>query len=187
MDGGRRPLRAVDVENDLQLDEDSTSKKIQMNNSVFCFYVLLCDRYACGHQRVSGQVTMRVAAVMAASPLRLFSILALTVLVVPVSSAEDHEWHFNPGRAKINLFCNFMFQLSFFFSKELSRGCLLLKHTNLSPSSSPLGQKKQQHSSLCGDILRTSSDQEGLLSISHQQAIPCPLRPSASQSCVIRE
>lgn len=62
--------------------------------------MFLDDRYACGHQRVSGQVTMCGAAVMAASTLRLSSILALTVLVVPVSPAEDHEWHFDPGRVK---------------------------------------------------------------------------------------
>lgn len=58
----------------------------------------LCDRYACGHRCVSGQVTRCVAAVMALPALRLFPVTVLTVLVALVSSSEDHEWHFNPGR-----------------------------------------------------------------------------------------
>lgn len=90
---------------------------------------------------------MCVAAVMAASTLRLFSTLVLTVLVVPVSSAEDHDWHFNPGRTKIS-FVILCFSCSFFFKKKLSRGCLLPKNTNLSPSSTPLGQKKTTFISL---------------------------------------
>lgn len=37
---------------------------------------------------------------MAASTLRLFSVLALALLLVaPASSSEDHDWHFDPGRS----------------------------------------------------------------------------------------
>lgn len=151
----------------------------------------LYDRYACGHRRVSGQVTMCVAAVMAASTLRLFPILALAVLVVPVLSAEDHEWHFNPGRGEKICFVILGFSCPFFFFFQ--KNCQEVVYFQKTQTSLPplrLSSKKKkttQHSSLCGDILLTSSDQEGLFSISHQQAIPCPLRLSASQSCVIRE
>ncbi|XP_036930766.1 epithelial discoidin domain-containing receptor 1 isoform X2 [Acanthopagrus latus] len=60
--------------------------------------------YACGHQRVSGQVTRCVAAVMALPTLlRLFPVTVLTVLVALVSSSEDHEWHFNPAQCRYAL------------------------------------------------------------------------------------
>lgn len=61
-------------------------------------YLFFCDRYAFGHQCVSGQVTSCVAAVMAFPTLRSFPVTVLTVLVALASSSEDHEWHFNPGR-----------------------------------------------------------------------------------------
>ncbi|XP_022612303.1 epithelial discoidin domain-containing receptor 1 isoform X4 [Seriola dumerili] len=59
--------------------------------------------YACGRQRVSGQVTRCVAAVMALPSLRLFPVTVLTVLVALVSSSEEHEWHFNPAQCRYAL------------------------------------------------------------------------------------
>ncbi|XP_023282122.1 epithelial discoidin domain-containing receptor 1 isoform X5 [Seriola lalandi dorsalis] len=59
--------------------------------------------YACGRQRVSGQVTRCVAAVMASPSLRLFPVTVLTVLVALVSSSEEHEWHFNPAQCRYAL------------------------------------------------------------------------------------
>ncbi|XP_075897161.1 epithelial discoidin domain-containing receptor 1 isoform X2 [Nelusetta ayraudi] len=41
---------------------------------------------------------------MAASTLRLFSVLALAVLLVaPASSSEDHDWHFDPAQCRYAL------------------------------------------------------------------------------------
>ncbi|TKS82272.1 Epithelial discoidin domain-containing receptor 1 [Collichthys lucidus] len=59
--------------------------------------------YAFGHQRVSGQVTSCVAAVMAFPALRPFPVTVLTVLVALASSSEDHEWHFNPAQCRYAL------------------------------------------------------------------------------------
>ncbi|KAM3873255.1 epithelial discoidin domain-containing receptor 1 [Diretmus argenteus] len=56
--------------------------------------------YACGHQRVSGQVTRCVAAAMATPALRLLSITVVTVLV---SSSEDRQWHFDPAQCRYAL------------------------------------------------------------------------------------
>lgn len=70
-------------------------------------HLSLCDRYACGHRCVSGQVTRCGAAVMASTTPRLFSVTVLTVVVGLVSSSQDHEWHFNPGENKILVFLLF--------------------------------------------------------------------------------
>ncbi|KAM4601262.1 epithelial discoidin domain-containing receptor 1 isoform 2-T2 [Polymixia lowei] len=59
--------------------------------------------YACGHQRVSGQVTRSVAAAMATPALRLLPVALVTVLLALVSSSEDHEWHFNPAQCRYAL------------------------------------------------------------------------------------
>ncbi|GLD63819.1 epithelial discoidin domain-containing receptor 1 isoform X1 [Lates japonicus] len=56
-------------------------------------------KYACGHQCVTGQVTMCVAAVMALPLLRLFPVTVVTVLVALVSSSEE-QWHFNPAQCR---------------------------------------------------------------------------------------
>ncbi|XP_078143072.1 epithelial discoidin domain-containing receptor 1 isoform X3 [Centroberyx gerrardi] len=60
-------------------------------------------KYACGHQRVSGQVTSCVAAAMATPALWLLPVTVVTVLVALVSSSEDHEWHFNPAQCRYAL------------------------------------------------------------------------------------
>ncbi|XP_047454843.1 epithelial discoidin domain-containing receptor 1 isoform X3 [Mugil cephalus] len=59
--------------------------------------------YACGHQRVSGQVTRCAAAAMALTTLRLFPVTVITVLAVLASSSEEHEWHFNPAQCRYAL------------------------------------------------------------------------------------
>ncbi|XP_031708538.1 epithelial discoidin domain-containing receptor 1 isoform X3 [Anarrhichthys ocellatus] len=59
--------------------------------------------YAFGHQRVPGQVTRCVAAVMALPTPQLFHVTMITVLVALVSSSGDHEWHFNPAQCRYAL------------------------------------------------------------------------------------
>ncbi|XP_069393664.1 epithelial discoidin domain-containing receptor 1 isoform X6 [Paralichthys olivaceus] len=59
--------------------------------------------YACGRHCVSGQVTRCVVAVMALPSLRLFPVTVVTVLMVLVSSSEEHEWHFNPAQCRYAL------------------------------------------------------------------------------------
>lgn len=59
--------------------------------------LFLCDRYAFGRQSDSRQVTRCVAALMALTTLRVFPVAVVTILAVLASSAEEHEWHFDPG------------------------------------------------------------------------------------------
>ncbi|XP_034466918.1 epithelial discoidin domain-containing receptor 1 isoform X4 [Hippoglossus hippoglossus] len=59
--------------------------------------------YACGRHCVSGQVTRCVVAAMALPSLRLFPVTVVTVLMVLVSSSEEHEWLFNPAQCRYAL------------------------------------------------------------------------------------
>ncbi|XP_008293831.1 epithelial discoidin domain-containing receptor 1 isoform X4 [Stegastes partitus] len=65
--------------------------------------VFFSDRYACGQQCVSREVTRCVAAVMAFTILRLCPVAVVTVLTVLVSSSEEHEWQFNPAQCRYAL------------------------------------------------------------------------------------
>ncbi|XP_053288783.1 epithelial discoidin domain-containing receptor 1 isoform X3 [Pleuronectes platessa] len=59
--------------------------------------------YAGGRHCVSGQVTRCVVAAMALPSLRLFPVTVVTVLMVLVSSSEEHEWLFNPAQCRYAL------------------------------------------------------------------------------------
>ncbi|XP_055781941.1 epithelial discoidin domain-containing receptor 1-like isoform X5 [Salvelinus fontinalis] len=59
--------------------------------------------YACGCQRVSGQVTGCVAGAMATPELRLLPVIVVTIVLVALSAADDHEWHFKPAQCRYAL------------------------------------------------------------------------------------
>ncbi|XP_014056462.1 epithelial discoidin domain-containing receptor 1 isoform X2 [Salmo salar] len=59
--------------------------------------------YACGCQRVSGQVTRCVAGAMATPELRLLPVIVVTIVLVVLSAADDHEWHFKPAQCRYAL------------------------------------------------------------------------------------
>nr|XP_046158500.1 epithelial discoidin domain-containing receptor 1-like isoform X4 [Oncorhynchus gorbuscha] len=60
-------------------------------------------RYACGCQRDSGQVTGCVAGAMATPELRLLPVIVVTIVLVTLSAADDHEWHFKPAQCRYAL------------------------------------------------------------------------------------
>ncbi|XP_052345728.1 epithelial discoidin domain-containing receptor 1 isoform X1 [Oncorhynchus keta] len=59
--------------------------------------------YACGCQRDSGQVTGCVAGAMATPELRLLPVIVVTIVLVALSAADDHEWHFKPAQCRYAL------------------------------------------------------------------------------------
>ncbi|XP_005731917.1 epithelial discoidin domain-containing receptor 1 isoform X2 [Pundamilia nyererei] len=59
--------------------------------------------YAFGRQSDSRQVTRCVAALMALTTLRVFPVAVVTILAVLASSAEEHEWHFDPAQCRYAL------------------------------------------------------------------------------------
>ncbi|KAL0984909.1 hypothetical protein UPYG_G00150340 [Umbra pygmaea] len=69
------------------------------------FYWKYCVRfrYACGHQRASGQVTRSVAAAMALPMRRLLPVVVVTIVLLALSAADDDEWHFNPAHCRYSL------------------------------------------------------------------------------------
>ena len=123
-------------------------------------YLSFCNRYACGRHGVSGQVTRCVVAAMALPSLRLFPVTVVTVLMVLVSSSEEHEWLFNPGRTK----CFFSF-FSFSDSYVSARFKAFLPTNSdvtalpLSLSSLPPVHGHSYRPSRCFNILLTFSDQ----------------------------
>ncbi|XP_064804167.1 epithelial discoidin domain-containing receptor 1-like [Oncorhynchus masou masou] len=59
--------------------------------------------YACGCQCDSGQVTGCVAGAMATPELRLLPVIVVTIVLVALSAADDHEWHFKPAQCRYAL------------------------------------------------------------------------------------
>lgn len=169
--------------------------------------LFFCDRYACGHHCVPGQVTRCVAAVMALPTLRLFPVTVVTVLVAVVSSSGDHEWHFNPGRMwythmqqrELNWWWTCAFLSYFDFDCKLKKrkekktatfetawhDCIF----NLLASSSPL-LLMSICTAIVGPAAPTFSSHSQIskaLSPSAINRLSCVLSLSASQSCVIGE
>lgn len=82
------------------------------SSHLFLFFFFL-SRYACSRPRFSRQVTRCVTAVMAVPTPRLFAVAVLAVALALASTAEHHEWHFNPGTS--------LFSLSSVVIKKLNR------------------------------------------------------------------
>lgn len=179
---------------------DGVSTSTNSHPVVYLKILSFCDRYACGHRCVSGQVTRCGAAVMALTTPRLFSVTVLTVLVGLVSSSQDHEWHFNPGENKI--WWNFVFLLFFIellFCPEvlphLKESIRLHKHQHnllFKPSSfffpcHPCIYGTQRSPCPAPLTFSTHSQISKAYSPSAINRLSCVPQPSASQSCVTGE